>query len=461
MSEFRHASLKGRSVKVLSSGAPLSAARPRSQHCLLPYSSYGGYLQAAGLLHCHVSMNTQELRRPTDDGPEEDTSADEEDEEPKVCHVCGDQATGYHFNALTCEGCKGFFRRAMKRPASFSCPFRGNCVITKSNRRQCQACRLKKCQSIGMLKELIMSDEELEQRRHILKQKRKRAEPLVLSPQQEGAVQELLQAQRSTFDVSFVDFKKFRPIDRNLAPMHEYGQMLLDPSPAFSSPQEEALFQFSSPSNCDERPDATDASSRVFITLPHIADLTTYMIQQIISFAKLISYFRELSMEDQISLLKGAMFEVCQIRFNMLFNDETGVWECGALSYCMDDAARAGFQRHLLDPLMKFHYTLRKLRLDDTEYVLMQAISLFSPDRPGVTDQGTIDRHQEMVALMLKTYIESKRMSTDKRLLFPKIVACLTELRSMNEEYTKQVLEIQDIQPDVSPLILEVVSKDP
>ncbi|KAK7939262.1 hypothetical protein WMY93_002588 [Mugilogobius chulae] len=33
-----------------------------------------------------------------------------EDEEPKFCGVCGDQAKGYHFNALTCEGCKGFFR---------------------------------------------------------------------------------------------------------------------------------------------------------------------------------------------------------------------------------------------------------------------------------------------------------------------------------------------------------------
>lgn len=57
-----------------------------------------------------VSMSTQELRRPADEGPEEDTGANEEDDEPKVCHVCGDQATGYHFNALTCEGCKGFFR---------------------------------------------------------------------------------------------------------------------------------------------------------------------------------------------------------------------------------------------------------------------------------------------------------------------------------------------------------------
>ena len=32
----------------------------------------------------------------------------------KTCQVCSDIASGYHFNALTCEGCKGFFRRTMK-----------------------------------------------------------------------------------------------------------------------------------------------------------------------------------------------------------------------------------------------------------------------------------------------------------------------------------------------------------
>lgn len=199
----------------------------------------------------------------------------------------------------------------------------------------------------------------------------------------------------------------------------------------------------------------------VFSTLPHVADLTTYMIQNIITFAKGLPSFRALTIEDQISLLKGATFEMVQIRFNMLFNPSTGMWECGPITYCMDDAVRAGFQRHLLDPLMRLHYTLKNLGLQEEEYVLMKAIALFSPDRVGVQNRDVVDALQERLALTLKTHIDTKRKGRDKHLLYPKVMACLTEMRSMNEEYTKQVLQIQDIQPDVSPLILEVVSKDP
>lgn len=145
---------------------------------------------------------------------------------------------------------------------------------------------------------------------------------------------------------------------------------------------------------------------------------------------------RDLPIEDQISLLKGATFELCQLRFNTVFNPETGTWECGRLSYCLEDPAgvreppacpgggreahlgreeepcvsqgvhvlgqtlmrevqalvyfltslplllhscTGGFQQLLLEPVLKFHYMLKKLQLHEEEYVLMQAISLFSP----------------------------------------------------------------------------------
>uniref|UniRef100_A0A8C4RY13 Nuclear receptor subfamily 1 group I member 2 n=1 Tax=Erpetoichthys calabaricus TaxID=27687 RepID=A0A8C4RY13_ERPCA len=371
---------------------------------------------------------------------EDEEDEESEDNEPKVCRVCGDKANGYHFNALTCEGCKGFFRRAMKRTSQLSCPFQNSCIITKNNRRQCQACRLKKCLDIGMRKELIMSDEAVEQRRELIQKKKRRRLPAPsieenLTQKQETIIGELLEAQQKTFDISFKHFKQFRPINR-------------------ISSQE----QLHTVNN--EQPNTSDGSENLhFSMLPHVADLSTYMIQQIIYFAKSLSEFRNLFIEDQIALLKGAAFEICQIRFNTVFNKDTGFWECGPLQYDIHDAAFAGFQSHLLDPLLKFHYTLRNLNLHDAEYVLMQAISLFSPDRPGLTNQHVIDQCQEDFAITLKNYIDTKHCQPHSKFLFPKIMACLTELRTMNEDYTKQVVQIQNIQPDVTPLMMEVFSQ--
>ncbi|KAJ8013174.1 hypothetical protein DPEC_G00050540 [Dallia pectoralis] len=408
---------------------------------------------------------------PSQNSTEDNEEEDEEDWEPRVCQVCGDHATGYHFHAMTCEGCKGFFRRSVKRPTEFQCPRQGVCVITKLNRRECQACRLRKCLSIGMLKELIMSDEAVETRRNRIRRNKVFDRSLGLSPSQQSLIDELVNVHNKTFDATFSRFQ-FRPIDRDVNPMSVWKDTASCPKSALITHMDKWLSSFSRPtstgsSSCSSEEKVEDDSdcggNTVFTTLPHIADLTTYMIQNIISFAKGLHSFRALVIDDQISLLKGAMFEMMQIRFNMLFNVKTGNWECGSLTYCMDDAERAGFHRHLLDPLMQYHYTLRNLQLQEVEYVLMQAISLFSPDRAGLTHRNVIDKLQEKLAIMLKMHIDSKRTKSGKHLLYPKIVACLTEMRTMNEEYTNQVLHIVDVKPDNSfdPLILEVISKDP
>lgn len=71
-------------------------------------------------------------------------------QQEELCLVCGDRASGYHYNALTCEGCKGFFRRSITKNAVYQCKYGDSCEIDMYMRRKCQECRLKKCLSVGM-----------------------------------------------------------------------------------------------------------------------------------------------------------------------------------------------------------------------------------------------------------------------------------------------------------------------
>ncbi|CAG9759739.1 unnamed protein product [Ceutorhynchus assimilis] len=90
----------------------------------------------------------------------------------KVCGVCGDKALGYNFNAVTCESCKAFFRRNALTQKEFRCPFADDCKITPVTRRFCQKCRLDKCITIGMCKDLIMSEEDKAQKRQKVEENR-------------------------------------------------------------------------------------------------------------------------------------------------------------------------------------------------------------------------------------------------------------------------------------------------
>ncbi|XP_032253152.1 nuclear receptor subfamily 1 group I member 3 isoform X2 [Phoca vitulina] len=350
---------------------------------------------------------------------------------PRSCMVCGDRATGYHFHALTCEGCKGFFRRTVSKNTGLTCPFAGSCKVNKAQRRHCPACRLQKCLDAGMKKEMILSAEALAQRRAKQAQRRAQWAAVQLSKGQQELVQTLLGAHARHVGTMFDQFVQFRP------PAHLFIHHQRLPIPVPPLP-----------------------------LLEHFAEVNTFMVQQVIKFTKDLPLFRSLPMEDQISLLKGAAVEICHIALNTTFCLQTRNFLCGPLRYTLEDGVHVGFQEEFLELLFRFHATLRRFQLQEPEYVLMAAMALFSPgehppkprsfcsstsaqtpspvnpsvpgpwlqtqpgsscaigprllptcpsrplppltDRPGVTQKEEIDRLQEMMALTLQSYIKGQ-----------------------------------------------------
>nr|XP_005987002.1 PREDICTED: oxysterols receptor LXR-alpha [Latimeria chalumnae] len=135
----------------------------------------------------------------------------------EVCSVCGDKASGFHYNVLSCEGCKGFFRRSVIKSAQYTCKNGGKCEMDMYMRRKCQECRLRKCREAGMLEQCVLSEEQIR-----LKKKKKQDDDLAktctppqypclltevqkLTPDQVEMIDKLVAAQQQCNKRSFTD----------------------------------------------------------------------------------------------------------------------------------------------------------------------------------------------------------------------------------------------------------------
>ncbi|KAL1769697.1 nuclear receptor subfamily 1 group I member 3 isoform X1 [Sigmodon hispidus] len=351
-----------------------------------------------------------------------ETMASGEEYRPRNCVVCGDRATGYHFHALTCEGCKGFFRRTVSKTIGPICPFSGSCEVSKAQRRHCPACRLQKCLNAGMRKDMILSAEALALRRARQAQRRAQKASLQLSQEQKDLVQTLLGAHTRHVLPMFDQFVKFRPPDHLFIHHRPFPPLV-----------------------------------PVMPLLAHFADINTFMVQQIIKFTKDLPLFRSLPVEDQISLLKGAAVEILHISLNTTFCLQTQSFFCGPLCYKMEDAVHVGFQHEYIESVFHFHEALKKLQLQEPEYVLMAVMALFAPDRPGVTQREEIDQLQEEMALILNNYIMEQQSRPQSRFLYAKLMGLLAELRSLKNAYSYEIQRIQGLSA-MMPLLGEICS---
>ncbi|XP_064603317.1 nuclear hormone receptor HR96-like isoform X7 [Liolophura sinensis] len=349
--------------------------------------------------------------------------------EDKYCGVCGDRALGYNFDAISCESCKAFFRRnAPKGLDYFKCPYEEKCKMDVSNRRFCKRCRLRKCFEIGMRKEYILTDEEKKRKRERIEENRKQREvsyPKGSSPSMQSG------------DVS-TSQQKLRHMEQE-----EY-LMINEIVGAYRMSLEvgvESDYPRNNPSMID---------------LVNIAELS---VRRVIDMAKKIKAFKALSQSDQISLLKGGSIELLIIRSVINFDKEKQQFldpydkETNAMS---TEQLKMGEGGGLFEEHMKFVKSLAvDLRADETVLILLLVISLFSPDRPNLLDKSYVAFEQDKYALLLLRYLESKYSVYTVKLLYPKLLMKLTDIRNLNEEHSQVLLKVNP--EGIQPLMKEVL----
>uniref|UniRef100_A0A0X3PIA4 Nuclear hormone receptor family member nhr-48 n=1 Tax=Schistocephalus solidus TaxID=70667 RepID=A0A0X3PIA4_SCHSO len=160
-----HQTLGSGLVKRKSKRSPVSKlmnlkSSPRTNRVAAPSAAAAAAAAAASVLTTVIrdcasagSHSSLSAGNPSSIGGD-DVSPGDSNEAAKKCKVCGDRAVNHNFGQLTCESCKAFFRRNAHK--ELTCTSKtGEHVVSPTTRRECPACRLKRCFLIGMRPDLI------------------------------------------------------------------------------------------------------------------------------------------------------------------------------------------------------------------------------------------------------------------------------------------------------------------
>ncbi|XP_078475904.1 LOW QUALITY PROTEIN: oxysterols receptor LXR-alpha-like [Lampetra planeri] len=377
----------------------------------------------------------------------------------ELCSVCGDKASGFHYNVLSCEGCKGFFRRSIIKGASYACKTGARCEIDVYMRRKCQECRLQKCRSVGMLEQCVLSEEQIRQ-----KKRRKNDEPGTASSSSSTTTTTAATTSSSSSSAASSSLSScVAPFPGPSCPSTGVAAEPLTPKQndmiqrLVAAQQQCNKRSFSDQPKVTPWPMSADPHNREARQqrFAHFTELAIISVQEIVDFAKQVPGFLELCREDQIALLKASTIEIMLLETSRRYNKEAdSIMFLKDFTYNKDDFARAGLQFEFIDPIFEFSKGMKDLRLDDAEYALLIAINIFSADRPNVQDHQLVEKLQQPYVDALHAYTCIQR-PTD-HLMFPRMLMKLVSLRTLSSVHSEQVFALRLQDKKLPPLLSEI-----
>ncbi|XP_053328710.1 retinoic acid receptor RXR-beta isoform X2 [Spea bombifrons] len=290
----------------------------------------------------------------------------------KLCAICGDRSSGKHYGVYSCEGCKGFFKRTIRKDLTYTCRDNKDCVVDKRQRNRCQYCRYQKCLATGMKREAVQEERQ---------RGRERDGEAELC----GTVNEDM------------------PVEK-----------ILEAELAVEQKSDQSLEGGGSPS--DPVTNICQAADKQLFTL--------------VEWAKRIPHFSELLLDDQVILLRAGWNELLIASFShRSISVKDGILLATGLHVHRNSAHSAGvgaiFDRVLTELVSK----MRDMRMDKTELGCLRAIILFNPDAKGLSNPGDVEVLREKVYASLESYCKQKYPDQQGR--FAKLLLRLPALRSI------------------------------
>ncbi|XP_016308230.1 retinoic acid receptor RXR-beta-B [Sinocyclocheilus anshuiensis] len=283
----------------------------------------------------------------------------------RMCAICGDRSSGKHYGVHSCEGCKGFFKRTIRKDLSYTCRDNKECLVDKRQRNRCQYCRYQKCLAMGMKREAVQEE----------RQKNKERDgdyECSSSANEEMPVEKILEAETAVEHRS------------------------------------------------DLHSDATGSPNDPVTNICQAADKQLFTL---VEWAKRIPHFSELPLDDQVILLRAGWNELLIAAFShrsISVKDEillaTGLHvpresthNLGVEAFFDRESAQSAEVGALFDRVLtELVCKMRDMQMDKTELGCLRAIVLFNPDAKGLTSSSEVELLREKVYASLEAYCKQK-----------------------------------------------------
>ncbi|KAL1131815.1 hypothetical protein AAG570_011427 [Ranatra chinensis] len=281
------------------------------------------------------------------------------------CPICGDKISGFHYGIFSCESCKGFFKRTVQNRKNYVCLRGSSCPVTITTRKKCPACRFEKCLTKGMKLEAIREDRT--------------------------------RGGRSTYQCSYtVPVGLSRPPESSSGSHHSIPTLLqeiMEVEHLWQYNETEAKGSSSAPPGTN-MPDLT----------ANICNIADHRLYKIVKWCKSLPLFKNISIDDQISLLINAWCEL--LLFSCCFRSMSSPGEIRvSLGKCISltEARKLGLGPPI-ERMLNFTEHLRRLRVDRYEYVAMKVIVLLTSDASELREPEKVRASQETALQALQQY---------------------------------------------------------